>query len=53
MRELRDELPPKADVSSYNTQTSHIQDCPGHNHGNATDAHMIEPELSLKLAKNV
>lgn len=48
---LLDELRPKADGTSYNTQIIHVQDRPGHDRRYAIDAGKIERELGWKPAE--
>lgn len=48
---LLDELRPKADGSSYNTQISFIKDRPGHDRRYAIDASKLERELGWKPAE--
>ncbi len=45
---LLDELQPKADGSSYQTQVTHIKDRPGHDRRYAIDARKLENELGRK-----
>jgi dTDP-glucose 4,6-dehydratase len=45
---LLDELRPKADGSSYETQISHVKDRPGHDRRYAIDASKIQRELGWK-----
>jgi dTDP-glucose 4,6-dehydratase len=45
---LLDELRPKADGTSYQTQISYVQDRPGHDRRYAIDASKIERELGWK-----
>jgi dTDP-glucose 4,6-dehydratase len=49
--ELLDELRPKSDGSSYQTQITHVQDRPGHDRRYAIDARKIERELGWKPAE--
>jgi dTDP-glucose 4,6-dehydratase len=48
---LLDELRPKADGSSYNTQISYIKDRPGHDRRYAIDASKLERELGWRPAE--
>ena len=48
---LLDELRPKADGSSYDTQISYVKDRPGHDRRYAIDASKIERELGWKPAE--
>ena len=48
---LLDELRPKADGSSYETQISYVKDRPGHDRRYAIDASKIERELGWKPAE--
>ena len=48
---LLDELRPKADGSSYQTQITHIKDRPGHDRRYAIDARKLENELGWKPAE--
>ena len=47
---LLDELRPRADGASYNTQISYVKDRPGHDRRYAIDARKIERELGWKPA---
>ena len=47
---LLDELRPRADGASYNTQISYVKDRPGHDRRYAIDASKIERELGWKPA---
>ncbi len=48
---LLDELRPKSDGSSYQTQITYVQDRPGHDRRYAIDASKIERELGWKPAE--
>ena len=48
---LLDELRPKADGSSYQTQITYVKDRPGHDRRYAIDARKIENELGWKPAE--
>ena len=48
---LLDELRPRADGASYNTQISYVKDRPGHDRRYAIDASKIERELGWKPAE--
>ena len=48
---LLDELRPRADCASYNTQISYVKDRPGHDRRYAIDASKIERELGWKPAE--
>ncbi len=48
---LLDELRPKSDGSSYQTQITYVQDRPGHDRRYAIDASKIESELGWKPAE--
>jgi dTDP-glucose 4,6-dehydratase len=48
---LLDELRSKADGSSYKTQITQVQDCPGHDLRYAIDARKIERALGWKPAE--
>jgi len=48
---LLDELRPKADGASYNTQISYVKDRPGHDRRYAIDASKIERDLGWKPAE--
>ena len=48
---LLDELQPKADGSSYQTQITYIKDRPGHDRRYAIDARKLENELGWKPAE--
>ena len=48
---LLDELRPRADGASYNTQISFVKDRPGHDRRYAIDARKIERELGWKPAE--
>ena len=48
---LLDELRPRADGASYNTQISYVKDRPGHDRRYAIDARKLEKELGWKPAE--
>ena len=48
---LLDEMRPKADGSSYNTQITYVKDRPGHDRRYAIDARKLESELGWKPAE--